>query len=431
MYFKYMKRRQYSLFLLLFTYLLSIANAEPVVIKGIMLNGICGKPISSIRMCDSHKEPIPFQIDEITSFGNYICAEGVNPNSDSSNGNFDLEDEIIFLSEDCNEEQTVQLKSENSSIYYYPVKINNSTVNRVIYITNDPSVNLSSKKYIEYDHKKQLVKTPFYYAQFGKDRFHFTKAGIFNPETGRYLDLTNELSVSIYLKALWGLLAIHYDEDNLVCIVNRYKTGPIRLIRGGRFHLNLGLGLKGSNAFVNQICYPQIVKVPVSVHVPIRFRNFFSKVYIELCPVVKQLGDFSFKIPKIRFVEMLGNGKKKDTLFLQNPNNEFMAVTNEKIGYGWILQAKIDSQYLDESGFIFRRPSLRGKNSIDCGYRMMIRDLPKGTYEINNWVLFSKDSYDELLDISKNIQKPSTISTQWRSNINHIVRSPEQKSSGK
>ncbi len=355
--------------------------AEPIVLKGEMIKELCGKPISSIRLCNSNYEPIPFQIDEITANGNYICPQGEEPNSDSSNGFLDYQDEIVFLSEDCTNNINGSILSEKNEFTFYPIKIIQDQIVRIIFVSCDPDVKLSAKRYIEYDHEKQFVKTPYYYAQFGMNRFHFTKAGIFDEEKGNYLHLTNELSVTIYLRALWGLIPIHYNENNLICIVKKYKTGPVRLIRGGNFHLNLGLGIKGSHAYVNQICYPQMVKVPVNVHVPIRFRSFFSKAYIEMCPVVKMNEKFSFAIPEKGFSERMQNGSKIDTLIPFNPNNEYMTVSNKKIGYGWILSAKINNNYTKASGFVFRRPSARNPKSIDCGYRMMIKDLPKGTYE--------------------------------------------------
>jgi hypothetical protein len=402
---------------------IKMLSAEPIVLKGGMLKDLCGKTIESIRLCNSRQEPIPFQIDELTSNGNYICPDGSSPNSDSSNGILDPMDEVVFLSEDCIDAGDSHLLHNTINRTYYPIKIQSNPAS-LVYITNDTSILISKQKYIEYDTVKQLVKTPFYYAQFGKDRFHFTKAGIFDSETERYVDLTSELAVTIYLRALWGLIPIHYTEENLVCIVARYKTGPVRLIRGGNFHLNLGLGIKGSHAYVNQLCYPQMVKVPVKLHVPIRFRSFFSEAYIEMCPVVKKKDKFQFKVPEIHETEMLSSDKPLDTMIEVNPNNRFFAVTNGNIGYGWILQALIENRYLGGSCFVFRRPSVREQNSADCGYKMMIRDLPKGIYEINNWVLFSKTSYSYLTKLSSTIQYPTKIDTPWGEFVNQIGINP-------
>lgn len=423
MYFLVMRKKNLILIGIL-TFIQLEIFAEPIVVKGEMIKELCGKPISSIRLCNINYEPVPFQIDEITANGNYICPQGEEPNSDSSNGTLDYLDEIVFLSEDCTSKINDSTIAEKNGYTYFPIKIIQDQIIRFVFASCDPDVKLSGKRYIEYDHEKQFVKTPYYYAQFGINRFHFTKAGIFDKEKENYFNLTNQLSVTIYLRALWGLIPVHYDEDNLICIVKKYKTGPVRLIRGGNFHLNLGLGIKGSHAYVNQICYPQIVKVPVNVHVPIRFRNFFSKAYIEMCPVIKMNEKFSFAIPEANFSEKIQNGDKIDTLIPVNPNNEYMTVSNGKIGYGWILSAKINNNYIKESGFVFRRPSARNSQSIDCGYRMMIKDLPKGTYEINNWVLFSRELNQNLLNMSRIVKNPSVIITSCGSSVNSLVLNP-------
>jgi len=411
--------------ILFLTVLLTVksVDSQPVVIKGEMLREVCKTPVSSIRLCTSKRESIPFQVDELTFTGNYICDQGDSPNADSANGIIDLQDEIVFLLEDCEVFDSMNVPPDLPGAFYYAVKIK-SKPQRVIYVTNDTSVHISSKRYIDYDHNKQYVRTPFFYAQFGRDRFHFIKAGVWNPQTLQYANLTNELAIKIYLRALWGLIPIHYNEDNLICIVTRYKCGPVRLIRGGNFHLNLGMGIKGSNAYVNQICYPQVVRVPVNVHVPIRFRMFFREAFIEMSPVIRNVDSFQLRIPSLNICNVLSDNKRTDTLLLHNPNNDFYSVTDGKIGYGWILQAKIDNKYLNGSGFIIRKPSYRDSLCSECGFRMAIRDLLKGRYEINNWVSFSTGTYSSIVDLSSFIQTPTEILTPWGSWKNLLSSNP-------
>jgi hypothetical protein len=55
---------------------------------------------------------------------------------------------------------------------------------------------------------------------------------------------------------------------------------------------------------------------------------------------------------------------------------------------------------------------------------MMLRDLPKGIYEINNWVLFSKTSYSSLTKLSSIIQSPTKIHTPWGEYENQLGNNP-------
>lgn len=361
------------------------SGGEPVVINGSMIRSLVGTELNRIRIHDWSGNPIPFQIDEITDSGEYVCPDGEASNEDSSNGVFDTQDEIVFLWGDCSKKM-IQ-KPIGSSANTVKVQIKNRNETRYVLISDDKSIGLSKKRYIRYDHAKQMLSTPYFYAQFGKDRFHFITAGVKNFGKDDYVTLTNELRIKILLKALWGLIPIRYSENNLVCVVKRYKVGPIRVIRRGDFHLNLGLGLKGSRAAVNQICYPSMVKVPVYVHVPVRFRSFFGEAYIEITPVINSAADgYEFFVPKADF-RARTKGTEIDTLLMINPNNEYMSVNDGTRGYGWVLKADIPDTLLQRSSFVFRRPSVRNGVS-DCGFRMILRDLPKGYYEITNWVLF-------------------------------------------
>jgi hypothetical protein len=396
--------------------------SQPIVLNGAMLRDMCSTPITSLRLCTSDRIPVPFQIDELTENGNYICDKGNEPNADSSNGIFDSRDEIVFLFEDCGTSDT--LPGTNApGIFYHRITVGDSE-KRFVFITNDTSLPLSTKQYIAYDHKRQFVKTPYYFAQFSPDRFHFTSAGIWDSDKKDYEILTRELRVTILLKALWGLIPIRYTEDNLVCIVKNYKAGAIRLIRGGDFHLRLGLGIKGSRAYVHQLCYPQVVKVPVNVHVPVKFSTFFKDAYIEMSPVIVRNAGYVFNAPAVPLSDSITSVAVCDTVVRSNPNNKFYSVTNGSKGYGWILDAKIKDDYLKGSGYLIRKPSPRDSASVEYGFRMTVVDLPKGHYEINNWVSFPSRTYTSINDLSSFILRPHTICTPWITSKNLLLSNP-------
>lgn len=394
---------------LIFIFFLSAGSyGEPIVIKGFSVRELLGTPIEKIRFCTRDHQPVVFQIDEMTADGEYVCSQGEKPNSDSGNGILDSFDELVFLWEDC---QPLSMKdSLDSDDNLLRLRVSRAKEIREIFISKDGLIPVSSKCYMYYDHGSRMLRTPWYYAEFGHDRFHFVKAGVKKECGDKYIDLTNELRIEILLRALWGLIPIRYSEDNMVCLVKRFKAGPLRLIRRGDFHLNLGLGLRGSRAIVNQICYPQIIKVPVYVHAPVRFGSFFRDAYIEMTPVLKDVSGFSFRIPKADFSRKISGEQQLDTMIYLLPNNQFMAVSDDNIGYGWVLKAEIADKYLINSSFIYRKPSLR-LGSADCGFRLNIHNLPKGYYEITNWVFFQSGDYASFKDEFKSVLEPVIVST--------------------
>jgi len=383
-------------FFFLLTCLTLSGMSEPIVITGAMVPAFLGKPISNLRLVDHRGAAIPFQIDEVTPDDEYVCPLGKEPNR--GNGALDTADEIVFLWEDADTVadssskrfadtgQAVKIDSAGECI-----SVGHATQKRYVLLIDNPSIPLSATRYVNYDEKSETVTTPFYYATFGHDRFHFVKAGVRDFTGAAYIDLTDELRIRLYFRALWGLVPISYSEDNMICFVKRYKIGPRRLIRRGDFHLNLGFWIKGSHAAVNQLCYPDMVRVPIYITLPMHFRSLFSQAYVEMTPVIRKGEDrFSFRVPKYDIAfSFLGN-RSIDSLIPVNPNHGFMTVDNGATGYGWLLDANMQETYLSGSGYVFRKPSDR-RGLCDCGFRLAVRDLPKGGYLISNWVLFSNN----------------------------------------
>ncbi|HEX2957278.1 MAG TPA: hypothetical protein VHO70_10630, partial [Chitinispirillaceae bacterium] len=255
------------------------------------------------------------------------------------------------------------------------------------------------------------LKTPWFYAQCAKDRFHFERAGVADPGSGAYCDLTDELSIEIKMSALFGLIPIRYTENNLICFVKRWKVGPIRLIRRGDFHLNLGLGIKGSRAYVNQICYPQVVKVPVTLHVPVRFGALFRNAFVEMGPVVKTGAGSLVYTDNNKFKYPLDTGVSLDTIFPVPPWGCVLSVNDGQKGYGWVLQTTIPVQSLRGSGTMVKISSVHPKTA-ECGYRLNVDEVEKGYYEITNWVLFSgKRNSGSLRFDDSFISNPISVST--------------------
>jgi hypothetical protein len=400
----------------LLLFLLALPSvAQPIVIDGTMLRPLLGTPLERLRMTDWSGNPLPFQVDEVVADGEYVCPSGPEPNSGQSNGVLDSNDEVVFLFEDAS---AIGAAAAASLVGSLPKTVRTMNVivdvsgqQRTVIIHDNRQIALSPKRYVAYDAATQTVTTPWYHATFGHDRFHFVGAGLEDFAAGRYLDLTNELRVEIRLRLFWGLIPVHYTEDKLVCLVKRYKLGPIRLIRRGDFHLNLGLGIKGSRAVVNQVCYPQTVGVPVRVHLPVRFRSFFREAYIEMTPVLNaQARGFSFNVPRRDLHFACDSGASRlDTLVSVDPDNTLFRVDNAQIGFGWLLHTSIDPAFMGEaSGYVFARPSTRG-GVAQCGYRLGLQDLPKGHYLIANWVLFSSEGLAGLDNLCRAIQQPPSV----------------------
>ncbi|MDR3012343.1 MAG: hypothetical protein LBU70_03945 [Chitinispirillales bacterium] len=380
------------------------AHGMPVVLTGKDLPFLIGKPIASIRVIDMAGQAVPFQVDEITESGEYVLDRGEAPNTGNGNGVFDRQDEIVFLWGDADGGPDILAHERMDGL----VLLSGGSGLRAVIIRADPSLPLSSRRYIEYDHATQRVSTPYYYANFAKDRFHFLRAGVKDfSGGGGFIDLTNELRVEILLRTLFGIVPIRYTEDNMVCFVRRYKVGPIRLIRRGDFHLNLGMGVKSSRAAVNQICYPQLVEVPVRVNLPVRFRTLFSQAHVEMTPIIREGGRrFRFEVPSENIILPIG-GDRLDTLHAAIPVGKMFTVRHHgNTGYGWLLNTTMNPAHLAGSGFVIRRPPSGRRGVAECGFRLTVRDVPRGNYYITNRVVFSSGRSGDIERLGRSVSYP-------------------------
>jgi len=410
--------------LLLLLLLTTVCSAEPIVLKGAWVPQLLGKPVASIRICDTTGNPIPFQIDEMTADGEFVCNSGTEPNSTAGNGVLDSLDEIVFMREDGTRCEFLPPHREQVTIggsVWYPLWVTSASGTFAVRIASDATQPLSIVKYVSYDHTTQLLTAPRYYAAFAPNRFHFTRAGVRCGEGGGWTHLTRELKVEISLKALWGMLPIHYTEDNMICYVKRYKVGPIRCIRRGDFHLRLGLGVKGSRAAVYQVCYPQMVSVPVKVHIPVRFRTLFSSAWIEMTPVIDTAGAQAiFSVPECSISRNLGQSSFIDSLYPCLPVGKMYTVADNRCGYGWFLTTDIPKEGIAGSGFVVR-PTTSEQGIALCGFRLSIRDVHKGRYTITNRVLFPSAAESTTAAALQTLLVPTKIVTNSATHTNLLV----------
>ncbi len=398
-------------------------HGEPIVITGALLPMLCGKPLHTIRVLDSDNKPIPFQIDEISPEGEYICDKGESPNTNLSNGILDSRDEIAFLTNNLLPVDSLAQKRDykkNAATSDIFVEASNKRT-YLIRIVSKSTFPLSSDHTITYDPVKDLVETPWYFAQFDKGKFHFLQAGIKSSGSEHYQNIAGLLHVNIFFKTLIGNFKFQLNQDNLDCPVKRYKIGQIRLIKRGDFSLHLSFLFRVSKAAVNQICYAQMVCVPVSLHAPIRFKSFFSEAYIEMAPAITQAGDgFTYAIPSIHASFVVGAKKTPAHVIKTNPNHVAATFFKDSLGYTWYLDAGIDSIFLRESSFFLRRSGL-ASNQTECGYKLSINDLPIGRYPIVNWIFFAH-SNEDLAESIRPLSVPATIYANGIKETNGLIR---------
>ena len=102
-----------------------------------------------------------------------------------------------------------------------------------------------------------------------------------------------------------------------------------------------------------------------------------------------------------------------------------MGVTDGLNGYGWLLKASIPDSLLSGRCVCVQGPSSRSQVT-DCGYRIKLRDLHKGYYDITNWVMFPEGSFDRVINDFQSILKPLHIYTS-DGRFSNLLSAPAKK----
>jgi hypothetical protein len=81
-----------------------LVHTAPIVLQGSRVKAATHYPIAMYRLFKSDESgkavPIPFQIDEINEWGDYVLPEGGKVTAATGNGIFDLQDELAFMGDD-------------------------------------------------------------------------------------------------------------------------------------------------------------------------------------------------------------------------------------------------------------------------------------------------------------------------------------------
>ena len=261
-------------------------HSAPVVVQGFKISTAAHYPISMYRLFKTNSKGeavvIPFQIDEINEWGDYVLPLGGRITAKTGNGIFDKQDELAFMGDDVGLAQAPSAWPMGEPALVYEIlhefrqKINpvGSRVGAVylgIYFQSPPE--LSTKRYVVFDRKNAEVTTGRY--RYGFDsknwlvarRVEMAKMGTSGNDTvwEPLLD-----STTFFMKAdLKYFITVEANHTSISSELEAYKVGPIRsIIRIGFFYeflkLNFKLGMYTEISFFSNAVYlPAIMYNPL------------------------------------------------------------------------------------------------------------------------------------------------------------------------
>jgi hypothetical protein len=260
-------------------------HTAPIVVQGFKIGPATHYPIAMYRLFKTAPggvaEVIPFQIDEINEWGDYVLPEGGKVTANTGNGIFDNQDEIAFMGDDVGLPQAPKTWPMGKPALIYEIRLEftggentagtqNGAVYLGIYFQNPPEP--SDKRYVHFSRKTAEVTTGRY--RYGFDQTNWLVARrveMAKRDSGKTPEFEPLLeSTTFFMKAdLKYFITVTANHDSINSELEAYKTGPIRTIVRVSFYytflkLNFELGMYTEiSFFTNAVYLPAILYNPL------------------------------------------------------------------------------------------------------------------------------------------------------------------------
>ncbi len=263
--------------------LLGKIHSAPVIIQGFKVRQASRYPIQAYRLFRSDNgvaTPIPFQIDEINQYGDYVLDKGQEVTKNDGNGIFDLQDELVFMGDDVGAiSPPKKWPQNNRPNLIFEVrqtfkenpkdpKPKTGAVYLGVYFRKPPP--LSKKKYVVFDHKNGAVKTSRYLYKFDKKNYLVVNSVDMYSRDKNIEKIPLIDTSTFYLKAdLKYFLTFEIHHKDIQSYLEAYKVGPIRsIVRVTFFYrflkINFELGMYTElSLFSNSVVLPAIMYNPL------------------------------------------------------------------------------------------------------------------------------------------------------------------------
>ncbi|MGE0172243.1 MAG: hypothetical protein AB7T49_05645 [Oligoflexales bacterium] len=256
-------------------------HKAPIVIQGTNIRQVTRYPIANYRLFrtgpNGEAISIPFQIDEVDEWGDYILDQGPAPNSKASNAVFDLYDELSFMGDDVGPATPPKTWPGQKPKILFELKFQNvaktdkpiGAVYIGVYFEKAPP--MGSQKYVIYNHQAASITTGRYNYYFDKQNYLvLSKVEMVPvppaPPTPIPIINLSTFFMKADLKYFITAIANHRSINSKL---DAFKTGPVRTIVRVSFYysflkLNFEIGMYTEVSFFsNSVILPAIIYNPI------------------------------------------------------------------------------------------------------------------------------------------------------------------------
>lgn len=318
-------------------------HTAPIVMQGLKVKPVTHYPINMYRLfrtdaATGKAMPIPFQIDEINEWGDYVLSEGGQVTAKTGNGIFDLQDEIAFMGDDVGPIKQPTAWDGGKPSLVFEIKISfkpkngekneaggdpEGAVYLAVYFQNPPPV--TERSYVNFNRQQAEVITSRYRYGFDQKnwlvarRVEMLKQGTDGkPEFLPLLD-----STTFYMKAdLKYFLTVEANHRSIDSALEAYKTGPVRSIVRISFHytflkLNFELGMYTEVSFFSNAVYlPAILYNPLDGKKSLNSGSgFYYGMSLKDNPAAYKIESNMPAYKKSGILDMFSGGNKAESLY--------------------------------------------------------------------------------------------------------------------
>lgn len=264
-------------------------HTAPVVIQGHRIRIATHYPVAMYRLYATDESgkatQIPFQIDEINEWGDYVLPEGGNVTAKTGNGIFDLQDEIAFMGDDVGPVKRPTTWEGVKPSLVFEIKLgfdprkgsntagpNQGAVYLGVFFQNPPPV--TDRRYVTFRRDSAEVVTSRYRYSFDTKnwlvarRVDMIRKGSEKNPTPDFVPLLE--STTFFMRAdLKYFITVEANHRSINSELEAFKQGPVRSIVRISFHynflkLNFELGMYTEVSFFSNAVY-----LPAILHNPL------------------------------------------------------------------------------------------------------------------------------------------------------------------
>ncbi|RJP82053.1 MAG: hypothetical protein C4522_04905 [Desulfobacteraceae bacterium] len=256
---------------------------DPVVVSGDLLSDFHGFDIIDFRLyaySDNQFHIIPFQIDERDPEGEFVFTGGDAAGMDIDGGQFDYNDEIVFMIKDAGGEAPQNQWPPAGSLGAEIVIIDpkDAVQKAWVYLIFSPGTSspLSGKDYITYIPKQEKVTSAYYGMRYMKGAPFYMDLSYPPSAGGSGEDFFDRIKVRLSVNAFFDLLHIQKTEEDFRSVVVGWKDGPVRAMRKVENYFRILFNLSSPSIFSVNEYYERMTYTPVQLTIPFKLKWVFN-----------------------------------------------------------------------------------------------------------------------------------------------------------